>query len=96
MTGWHALLGALAASAAGNALVSVAVRLPREPFALQMRRRGLRMAGRAAVVLVVVAALLRDPGVPPLPAVGGALLGWLLVAGLEARAVARMDGGRGE
>jgi len=95
ITGWGAFLGALLASVAGGLLLGVLVRLPREPFALQMRRRGLRMTGRIAVVLVVVAAMVGAGGAPPLASAGGALLGWLLVAGLEARAVVREDGGDG-
>ncbi len=96
MTGWAAFLGALLASVAGGLLVEALVRLPREPFALQMRRRGLRMTGRIVVVLVVVAALVGAGGASPLASAGGALLGWLLVAGREARTVVRPDGGDGE
>ncbi len=96
MSGPGAFLGAFLAAAAGSLLVGAAIRLPPGlPFPALMRRRGLRMAGRTAVVLGVIAAMAGPGHAPPLATAGGALLGWLLAAGREARSRLRAEGGDG-
>ncbi|MBP7148288.1 MAG: hypothetical protein KBD01_12130 [Acidobacteria bacterium] len=79
---------ALGAVALAGFAVGRAVPVPRRPLERYVRARLLRMAARAAAALAVVALGIGAFGGRPLAVTAGAVVGWLLVAGWEARALA--------
>ncbi|RMF76539.1 MAG: hypothetical protein D6738_01285 [Acidobacteria bacterium] len=83
---------AFAATGAACFVLGALVPLSRAPFGSHMTRRGLRMLGRALVVLAVVGAGVGPLGGRPAAVVIGAIAGWLLAAGAEVRAQARVVG----